>query len=455
MSMSWTSSPVTIALSLRILIALCTRTYFQPDEYFQALEPAHALVFGYGHLTWEWLTPQPIRSILYPAVNVPLYWALKALNLDKNRLFGDALLVAGPRILHGAFAAATDIWLRELARKVLGPRYVSTSFWLSLTSTFHALSLSRSFSNSLETSLSTIAFSYFPWDAGYNLSPALIDRKHVRKSLIFAALACGIRPTSAIIWAFLFSNLLWQMRSSRRIFGLLMRDALVIGATTLIAMLAVDSLYYAKLTFPPLSFLLTNLSSVSLFYGGNPWHFYVSAALPILCTTALPFVVLGMWATLQDHPRNTGAMKFVFQTIVWTIAIYSLAGHKEWRFIHPLLPLLHLFAAKWLVDHSSSALATKKGKSKEMQLFPFPSVIDPKYAHAILSTIPVSIYLVALYCSGPISSMSYLRSLPSPELMKGIGVLMPCHSLPGYAYLHREELAGGRFWALGCEPPLQ
>ncbi|KAF7975835.1 hypothetical protein HWV62_8395 [Athelia sp. TMB] len=75
--------PTTIlALSLRILVALSTRTFFQPDEYYQSLEPAHALVFGYGHLTWEWLTPQPIRSIVYPALNVPIYWFLKVTGLD-------------------------------------------------------------------------------------------------------------------------------------------------------------------------------------------------------------------------------------------------------------------------------------------------------------------------------------------------------------------------------------
>ncbi|PSR83058.1 hypothetical protein PHLCEN_2v5862 [Hermanssonia centrifuga] len=57
-----------------------------PDEFFQSLEVAHHLVFGYGHLTWEWLSPKPIRSILYPALNVPIYWLLKVLRLDGTKL---------------------------------------------------------------------------------------------------------------------------------------------------------------------------------------------------------------------------------------------------------------------------------------------------------------------------------------------------------------------------------
>lgn len=35
-------------------VLLLPQTFFQPDEFYQALEPAHHLVYGYGHLTWEW-----------------------------------------------------------------------------------------------------------------------------------------------------------------------------------------------------------------------------------------------------------------------------------------------------------------------------------------------------------------------------------------------------------------
>ena len=82
-----------VALAVRVAIALATRTFFQPDEYFQSLEVAHHAVFGYGHLTWEWLAPRPIRSVVYPAVNIPVYWLLKALELDQTAaLVGGELL---------------------------------------------------------------------------------------------------------------------------------------------------------------------------------------------------------------------------------------------------------------------------------------------------------------------------------------------------------------------------
>lgn len=73
---------ILFSIVFRVLVALFTQSYFQPDEYFQALEPAHKYVFGYGHLTWEWVNPEPLRSMLYPALNIPVYWLLKVSGLD-------------------------------------------------------------------------------------------------------------------------------------------------------------------------------------------------------------------------------------------------------------------------------------------------------------------------------------------------------------------------------------
>ena len=85
------------AVALRVCIALATRTFFQPDEYFQSLEVAHHAVFGYGYLTWEWLSSKPIRSILYPALNIPVYWLLKTARLDDTLLLvsGSACCLRG------------------------------------------------------------------------------------------------------------------------------------------------------------------------------------------------------------------------------------------------------------------------------------------------------------------------------------------------------------------------
>ncbi|KAJ3810838.1 glycosyltransferase family 22 protein [Lentinula lateritia] len=431
-----------LAFVIRIFIALCTRTVFQPDEYFQALEPAHQIVFGYGHLTWEWLSPQPIRSIVYPALNVPIYWILKQTGLDSYGRIGDFLMVNSPRVLHGSFAALTDIWLCKLTRRTIGGRYESSALLLSLTSLFHALSLSRSLSNSLETSLTTIALTYYPWDGFF----AAQTRSDIQKMLFFAAMACSVRITNAIIWAFLLPSLFWRMRSNSKLLIMSCFDIAIIGGVTLGIIFVLDTIYYAQPTFTPFSFLVTNLSGVSLFYGNSPWHYYLSQALPILCTTSLPFVLDGIWSTIYS---GNPALQTLLGVIVWTIGVYSLAGHKEWRFIHPLLPILHVLAAKSLVERSSHKVEIKEKFNS--QRIP----IRRAFLGLLLVTLPISAWIVFVHCSGPLSVMSYIRRIPENELRGGVvGFLMPCHSTPGHAYLHRPQLANGGLWALGCEPPL-
>ncbi|PPQ81643.1 hypothetical protein CVT24_004201 [Panaeolus cyanescens] len=366
------------SLVLRVLVALLTRTVFQPDEYFQSLEPAYRAVFGYGHLTWEWQTAEPIRSIIYPAVNIPVYWLLRNLGVWGESSLAHWTLIFLPKALHGALAALTDVWIGELARSALGVGYSSTAIHED---------------------------------------------------------------------------------------GLGIKDSLMARLASISMLVVLDSIYYKKIVITPLNFLKTNLSSVSLFYGSNPWHYYASQALPILLTTALPFTLHGIWQTVTSKFIRNVPQMTMLRLIMWTLTVYSLAGHKEWRFIHPLLPLLHVFAAKSLVDLVPSTV-TKKSDDKKGGRIPRPPHhnsaahglrqwlslpdIPAKYIYLLLSTLPISLYIVLFYCSGPISLTSFIHSIPPNEINNNtIGILMPCHSLPGQAYIHRPDLEKGRMWSIG------
>lgn len=50
-----------LLLAFRFINALCIRTFFQPDEYFQSLEPAWEMAFGTHSGAWiTWVrTPSP------------------------------------------------------------------------------------------------------------------------------------------------------------------------------------------------------------------------------------------------------------------------------------------------------------------------------------------------------------------------------------------------------------
>lgn len=207
----------------------------------------------------------------------------------------------------------------------------------------------------------------------------------------------------------------------------------------------VDSWYFGRFVFTPYNFVQTNLTSVSLFYGQNPWHYYLVQALPILCTSILPFAVEGWY---RGFRRRDGSDTYLLSVVVLvTIGVYSCAGHKEWRFIHPLLPILNVFASKTMVD---SYLATKSseggGRSSGLN-------IRRVHVYLVLATLPASFYILRHHGRGQLAVMAHLRTLPLDEL-RSVGFLMPCHSTPWQSHFHRPEFDRGNFWALGCEPPL-
>ncbi|WVO17877.1 hypothetical protein L204_105575 [Cryptococcus depauperatus] len=178
-------------LKYAFLTALITRslltlpfpwTYFQPDEFYQALEPAHHKVFGYGYLTWEWQDlPLPhhgsgsylkewlgeclwkivaggrMRSWIWPGVFTGVYQVLKMLRLDET-----AMLTLAPRFVGVFVAALTDFYTYRVSSKLLGDGSASTALFLSLTSLFNAHLLTRSLSTSPESLLTIMSLYYFP-----------------------------------------------------------------------------------------------------------------------------------------------------------------------------------------------------------------------------------------------------------------------------------------------------
>lgn len=113
-------------VALRLLNTACTdRTFFQPDEYFQALEPAWNLAFGPNSgawLTWEWA--YQLRSSLHPALFALTYAVVD--RLTNNTLLSlppssqAAALLLAPKLVQAGLAALGDLYTWKLANKVYG-----------------------------------------------------------------------------------------------------------------------------------------------------------------------------------------------------------------------------------------------------------------------------------------------------------------------------------------------
>ena len=137
----------------------------------------------------------------------------------------------------------------------------------------------------------------------------------------------------------------------------------------------------------------------------------------------------------QAHQKSLASL------VLWSVFIYSLLGHKEWRFLHPILPAALVLCSKALVDYN----ILKEDSSKDRK---FGTKYYLLQIMAILSIIP-SVYVMYFHGKAQVDVMKYLRSLDDSQL-RSAGFLMPCHSTPWQSHLHKPHLAQrGLLWALG------
>ncbi|KAI9683157.1 MAG: glycosylphosphatidylinositol anchor biosynthesis [Trizodia sp. TS-e1964] len=193
------------------------------------------------------------------------------------------------------------------------------------------------------------------------------------------------------------------------------------------------------------------MQSLAVFYGTNDWHYYLSQGLPLLLTTALPFAVMGVWSSLRLRSAGSAvpARFSMAGMLIFVIFALSCISHKEVRFIYPLLPVLHVLAAKPVSD---TFFQQKSSSSNSSPSFMWLLVLLG-IANASLAA-----YSSLFHQSGVIDVTDHLRHTyeqtflhsPRPVDMT-VGFLMPCHSTPWRSHLIYASI---KAWALGCEPPV-
>ncbi|SPO26066.1 related to dolichyl-phosphate-mannose-glycolipid alpha-mannosyltransferase [Ustilago trichophora] len=588
-------------LTFRLLNALITRTFFQPDEHYQTTEIAHRLVFGYGFKSWEWssssdvapapanasyltaaarnLVNGPVRSILHPLLFVPGYMLLKITSLDQTYL-----RILFPRLQQAVFAAVGDFYTFRLAHRIGG----STVAWLAtlvgLSNLYSLYTATRTFSNSTEAAITAAALFYWPYVPFYSQrfdvfafstreerakllalqGPSCVwqqmapkDRKEqwdeqsqedrefdqkqvsrmiydrvLKKSLLLAALACLLRPTNGVLWMYLVGELLVrQLRclkpnSNRESTataqnkqskideqaetqegsllpmlevigesGSLVRTVATVGFSALGLGLAVDTVYDHLANQAPhgrrgailpalslVSFLHKNVvANLSIFYGANPWHWYLTQGVPVLCTVWLPATLFGLVDALQHRGVGNGvlalgvdARRSLAKLVCVTVAVYSLLGHKEFRFLQPLLPALTIHAASGLAasyaDTPRIKAVFEQPASPLKQLWRSINLL-PLWLRTILLTLqPIAaIYLNTIHSVAQEQVPAelcriYRKQQLNPSLIEAeefgpgfgrihnFGFLMPCHSTPWATHLHDRTLVE-KSWFIQCPPP--
>ena len=303
----------------------------------------------------------------------------------------------------------------------------------------------------------------------------------LRLSLSLAAVAVVLRPTNLIVWLGILALALTRMTLDGtsplqwESLVVLFREIILCGSGVLTVSLLSDRYYFGFWTFPPYKFLYFNISqSLAVFYGHMPWHYYLSQGLPLLSTTFLPFVLVGLWKSTTSLPRNSvrqsNTLKALSFTVLTMVGTLSVISHKEVRFIYPLLPILHILAAPYLVlfftvppsEPSDAPAALSPSGSPR-------TILRHKVSLANILSINILLagYLSVLHQPAPISVLNFLRTdfervhvdsltiggaanVTQPDELFAL-FLTPCHSTPWRSHL---VYAGLRARALTCEPPL-
>ncbi|KAK0109629.1 glycosylphosphatidylinositol anchor biosynthesis [Cadophora gregata] len=506
-----------LLLVFRCINALAVRTFFQPDEYFQSLEPAWQMAFGPqsgAWITWEW--HHQLRSSLHPALFAIVYYAADKVMTFMALFpqFRAMILAVLPNLVQAYIAAVGDYYTWQLAERIYGTgtKVSSAVFWMTLFSPWQWFCSTRTFSNCLETTLTISALYFWPWamstgcilgrgsdvsqiededakpnsatSSGIFQTPRSV--KHLRISLLLAGIACILRPTNGLIW---FSILMptvtnffgTKSQASVSDYVILLREGIICGSIALLLSVASDRLYFGEWTFPPYQWLHFNISQdLAVFYGRNDWHYYISQGLPLLLTTYVPFTLVALY---QASLLSSSNIRFLFTTTIFlTLGTLSLISHKEVRFIYPLLPLLHILTAPTIsAFFEPEAAATSKAKtgSQPVLVASTSTVRRKSLCTIIFLNILIAGYTSFFHQTGVLSVTKFLREEYETLALDGRGRLLsdPDAGIDdeykkSTTYTNDETFAGFlmpchstpwrsalihpglKAWALGCEPPI-
>ncbi|PRP74835.1 hypothetical protein PROFUN_09535 [Planoprotostelium fungivorum] len=408
-------------LIFRWLNSIIVRTAFNPDEYWQSLEVAHDMVFGYGWRTWEW--SEGIRSYIHPLIFSIPYYLLRATGLDSTQL-----IIVLPKLIQGTFTAICDVYVYKLSLRIFGHNVAEWTMFFWLTNWFVFYCMVRTFSNSLETVLTTVALSYWNWfphiDSRSTSSSA--GSTNMSLSLSLAALSVLIRPTSLILWVVLaVHQMLYSVTLKQRLH--FVYQCLLVGSLSLFILVAIDSYCYGKFTFILYNFISFNLiNDAGVLYGTHPWHWYITQGLPTILGGYLPFFLLGI---IPSTRKNL----MLFIMIIFSVIVLSQSSHKEFRFLLPLMPICFIISSLY-ASTQFGAFHVKRWSIQTKTIIGVTTSIN----------LFMAIYFSLFHQSGAISAHRERMGRPID-----VHFLMSCHSTPHQSYIHDETV---RLMMLDCSP---
>ncbi len=309
-----------MALASRLGLALASPNIFFPDEIFQTLEPAHRLLYGYGIIPWEWRLG--IRSWVFPTF-----------------LAGVMRITAWMGPSSSGYLLGTTIVLSLISLTAVWFGYA----WAKRASGTHAAivaALACSFYFGLvyfaPKALTEVV-------AAHMMLPGLYlgvysQKFSERMRLFLAGLLCGlaaclrIQLLPAVIFALIyFCYPRWRER------------VLPVMAGTSAPVLLFGAVDWITWSYPWQSFIGNYQANLMRGPGKDlslvqPWYWYLLILL----------VLIGPSILFLFHGARRSPFLAIFCVII--IVSHSVIGHKEIRYIYPILAPAITLAAMGVVD---------------------------------------------------------------------------------------------------------
>jgi phosphatidylinositol glycan class B len=403
-----------LAVGLRLVPLLLEPSMNWPDEVFQAMEPAHRLVYGTGLIPWEFQLK--VRSWLLPGFIAGL--------METARVIGDGPdiylpVVAGTFALIGATPAIVCFfWCRRLfglTGAIIGGIVVATTPDLMY---FGARTLTEVVAGNVF--VVPIYLASVEGRAASKQKAALIG--------LLLGIVCVLRiqiaPAAAVVGLYA----LWRMPSSSRVWLIAGGLAVLVGAALL------DAVTLGAPLASIWRYVLYNVGyGVSDLFGVEPWDFYFWAELWIWGLAAVLLVPIVV--------KGSAAAPMPLAMAVVIVGVHSAIAHKEVRFVYPAIVLLSTLGGVGLAG-ITRAVSDRLSHRR----------VTRRTVSGLCAAAATGIWVAVAAFVWFGSSMTALRSLGSDNLAAaaflhrasgicGIGVVEGDHyfwsTSGGYTYIHR------------------
>jgi len=474
--------------TFRIANLFLIQSQFDPDEYWQNLEPSYCYIFGddpifdeYSScpgLTWEWRRRQqsqlesaassklnehwshpftnsfifglegPVRSFASIFPTLVFYAVIKKYRWDSSWMVS-----RGPLVINSIFVAATTDWTVWYTSKWMkttikghsnniqnDEKKNSLVFWCvycQLSSWFNAYTLIRTYSNSLETLLLSLSFALVSpvfLSTNETLNTSTISTMRSWFAFFLGGICVSIRFTC--LTAYIPMGIILA-RQTKNTFNYLFRVCALAGLLGFLSTVILDRVMFGVWAIPVLgNFHFNVIQGNGSLYGTHPFYWYFIAGVPAITGILFPVLIYDLlFGTWNRATRN------LWTIIACYVIAHSWSGHKEFRFLLPILPMICLLCGMRIQN-----LVTRVGPSRRKQIMiacAVPNLVAILYLGLVHQRAPIEVNRAILKAVAAAGNLQ-------PDIIQ-VHYLMGCHSTPLLSHLHDPPT---KFvpWYLDCSP---